>query len=540
MPAQWKTTCTLLTRAIGASCPADASGSLSKKRISLFYNKSEVIAQPDIMSVRKYLPVLLIGCIALVVLLLYSAQQPVYFGNSSTVRPTPVPVYPALNISETVKTPQGTMIINASVPESLAVMPVYRLNMSDRHTLTVNRIPMFPEISEYSPEKSAIPPALITDTQDVKQTAEKFLRKYHGLPDDIVIWKALDLQSPWGGETPSELDPYQIYKPYTRIAYTRMINGQPVDNWGINHEEISLGGYGTLSTDHDFIIVGLRKDGDLIFITERWTKSEYIRDEPVLSVREALDRVKKWENAKEDYGSVKDLKVQTIRQGYFEATRHTSIIEPAWFFSGINRDGHDQTVVVLARKNDSAELPFYNYSHKDPSLPDEWAGSKNYRNWAKENYVNGTEIGIEKAKDIVKSFSKTPDLVIESIIPVQEKTGCCSWNIFYNITTNEGIYTIDPKITVVRSVSYPVNVTHTRPNPVEFPEILDISSDYVHENFGYYPDEDFTRNPYITENPETYRVRIPASDFTILLDIDKKTGDVVGYTNANALPPEIC
>lgn len=490
------------------------------------------------MNQTKYILIFIVGCIVVLILLFSSSSHPGFISKNTTVRPTPVPMYPAENISETIMTSRGTMIINASVPESLAAMPVYRLNMSERSTLTVNRIPVFSEISERSREKSATPPALISDTRELKQTAEKFLRKYHGLPEDIVIWKALDLQSPWGGETPSELHPYEIHKPYTRIVFTRMINGQPVDNWGINHEVISPGGYGIMSTDHDYIIVGLQEDGDLIFITERWTKSEYVQDEAVLSVREALDRLKRWENAREDYGSVKDFQVQTVRQGYFEETEDTSIIEPAWFFSGINRDGYDQTIVVLARKNDSAELPFYNYSHPDPSLPDQWTVSENYVNWAKGNYVNGTEISMEKAKDIVKSFSKNPNLVIESIIPVEEKTGCCSWNVFYNITTNEGIYTIDPKISAVRSVVYPVNPARTRPNPVEFPEIMDISSDYIHENFGYNPGEDPARDPDITENPETYRVRIPALNFTILLDIDKKTGDVIGYTNANALPLE--
>jgi len=480
-----------------------------------------------------------VGIVAIIILIYCSASIPGIFLKNVLVQSQPAPTYPSDNISAIVNTPRGTMIIHASVPESLAVMPVYRLNMSERHTLTVNRIPLFSDTSKNNTPNRKMIPSVISDTKEVKALAEKFLQKYHGLPDDIVIWKALELGGTWGGETPTELSPYEISGPYTRIIYTRIINGQPVDNWGINHEEFLPGEYGNMGGDHDFTIVGLWKDGDLIFIIERWTKSEYIRDEPVISAGEALDRIKRWENAREDYGSIDDLQVQTVRQGYFEDTGYTSIIEPAWFFSGINRDGHDQTVVVLARKNDSSILPFYNWSHQDPSIPDEWADRKNYETWIKEHYVNGT-MSMEKVTDIVKKFSGNPNLVIENTIPVKEERGCGTSSTIYNITTNEGVYTIDPRISVVRSVSYPVNVAHTLPNPVDYPQILKISADYVHGMFGKNSTEDLERNPHITEDPGAYRVRIPTVNMTILLDIDKKTGDVIGYTNANALPWIIC
>jgi hypothetical protein len=317
-----------------------------------------------------------------------------------------------------------------------------------------------------------------------------------------------------------------------------MLNGIPVDNWGINHEVFPPGEYGNMETDHDFIVVGLWPDSDLAFITERWTNSEYIRDEPVISVSEAFSRLKNWENAQEDYGSIKDLQVQEIRQGYFEATGYTSIIEPAWFFSGINSDGHNQTVVVLARKNDSAALPFYNWSHHDPSVPDRFAQPGNL-NWLRANYVNET-INMENATDIVKKFSGNPNLVIDNSSSVEEGTGCGTSHTLYNITTNDGIYTIDPKISAVRSVTYPTNNSHTLPNPVDYHQILKISADYIREKFGNYPVDDLIRNPHITENPGTYSVEIPVGEVRIIVDVDKKTGDVVSYTNENALPWIIC
>jgi hypothetical protein len=484
------------------------------------------------MNLNKYIPFFLIGCIAVLIFLFYSIFYPGIILNNTTVKSTPVPMYPAENISTTVHTPKGTLIINTQVPESYQIMPVYRLNMSDRRTININRIPL----AEMSSENGT---TLITSTTtllDEKQAgviAGKFLEPFNELPDDATIWKVQKTEGtvwvpPWVGySSPLSLN-------HTRIIYARSINGQIVDNWGINHEEEGM------VADHDFIKVGLQENGNLMYIGERWTKSEYIRDEPVISAKEALDRLRQWENAQEDYGSIHDLKIQTIRQGYFEATGYTSIIEPAWFFSGVNKDGFDQTVVVLSRKNDSVLLPFYNWSHRDPSIPDEWADRKNYENWIRENYVNGTEISREHAADIVKTFSGNPNLVIENTIQVDEGLGCNTSHTIYNITTNKGIYTIDPRISVVRSVTYPVNVAHTLPNPVEYPQILKISADYIHEKFGNYPVEDLERNPDITEYPGTYRVRIPVANMTILVDIDKKTGDVIGYTNANALPWTVC
>jgi hypothetical protein len=495
------------------------------------------------MQIKKSTAILFLsGCVVLLALIYCATTIPGFLPGIIAVKSTTVPTYPSENISTVVKTPRGSMIINASVPESLAIMPVYRLNMSDRRTMIINRIPMSSELSQNNGKNPLTATTLIPETE-AKPIAEKFLRTYHGLPDDTTVWKVVEHEHPWGGQTPEELRPYELSTPYTRIIYTRMLNGIPVDNWGINHEEFSPGEYGNMETDHDFIVVGLRPDGDMAFITERWTKSEYIQDEPVISAGEALDRARLWEYTREDYGSIKNLQVRMIRQGYFEATGHTSIIEPAWFFSGPNEDGYNQTVVVLARKNDSAVLSFYNYTHPDPSLPDEWADRHKYESWIRENYINGT-ISIEKATDIVKKFSGNPNLVIENTIPFYEESGC-KYTIFpriplYNITTNEGTYTIDSHIFVVRSVSYPVNVTHTLANPVEYPQILKISSDYIREKFGRDSAEDLERNPRFTENPGTYQMVIPVQNATILLDIDKKTGDIIGYTNANALPWTIC
>ena len=483
------------------------------------------------MAFKKYIPLLLIGCIILVVILAFSPQYPGPAGDNPAARVADLPKYPAENISTTVQTPRGTMIINAHVPESYQIMPVYRLNLSDRRTININRL----SLPDTSGEKETI---LITSPLDNNQAeilAEKYLQQFHGLPDDAAVWKIEKTGNKiW--TLPSVGDWVPLSTNHTRIIYTRRINEQNVDSWGISQEEEGL------VTDHDYIKVGLREDGDLLYIAERWTRSEYVRNEPVINVTEALDRMKQWEHTNDDFGWLYDLKVQDIRQGYFENTGSTSIIEPAWFFSGLNSDGYNQTIVVLARKNDSSILPFYDGSHPDPSLPDWSQGYTDYKNWIKENYVNGTEsdISMETAKDIVKKFSGNPNLVIENTIPFEEKQGCYVSHTIYNITTNEGVYTIDPKISIVRSVSYPVNIAHTQPNPVEYPQILKTSADYIHEKFGNYPVEDLAHNPDITEYPETYHVRITVANATILLDIDKKTGDVAGYTNANALPPEIC
>lgn len=489
------------------------------------------------MALKKIVPVLLIGCIIIVILLLFGTQFLGFTGAKPVLPRAPVPMYPAENISTTVQTPRGTMIIDANVPQAYQIMPVYRLNMSDRRTININRL----SLPETSGDKGTILENAMTSTLDNNQAgviAGKHLQIYDGLPDDAAIWKIEKTGNKiW--TLPSVGDWVPLSTNHTRIIYSRRIDGQNVDSWGISQEEEGL------VTDHDYIKVGLREDGELLYIAERWTRSEYVREEPVINITEALERMKRWEKTHDDFGWLHDLKVQTIRQGYFESTGSTSIIEPAWFFSGINSDGYNQTIVVLARKTDSSVLPFYDGSHLDPSLPDEWADSNNYKNWIKENYVNES-ISMEKATDIVKKFSGNSDLVIENTTSFYDEPGCGSkYTIYprdplYNITTNEGIYVVDSKIPVVRSVTYPEKISHTRKNPVEYAEVLNISADYVRERFGEYSLNYLARNPDITENSETYHLRIPVENSTILLDIDKKTGDVVSYINANALPWTIC
>jgi hypothetical protein len=489
------------------------------------------------MTLKKYTPILLIGCIVILILLFYSISNPGFISKNSTTQRSPAQMYPAEKISTTVDTPIGTMIINATVPESLTIMPVYRLNMSDRRTINMDRIPLTEMPGEKRTTLTTSTTSLLSEKQ-AGDIAGKFLQHFNGLPDDATIWKVQKTESrswmpPWAGY------PSPLSLNHTRIIYARTINGQIVDNWGINHEDVGM------VADHDFIKVGLREDGDLLYIGERWTRSEYVRDEPVISAREALNRLRHWEHAEDDYGDIRNFEVQTIRQGYYESTGYTSIIEPAWFFSGVNKHGFNQTVVVLSRKNGSELLPFYDGSHPDPSLPDEWAGRKEYENWIRENYVNGT-LSMEQAIEIVKKFSGNSHPVIENTSVFYDDPECSGkYTIFprtplYNITTNEGIYVVDSRISVVRSVTYPENISHTRKKPVEYPQILNISVDYLRERFGDYSIDYLARNPDVTENPGTYSVRIPVANSSISLGIDKKTGDVISYTNSYALPWTIC
>ena len=494
------------------------------------------------MAWKKYIPVLVIVCIIIAVFLVSGIHLPGSSGNtpevrSTPLRVTPLPTYPAGKISETVNTPRGTMIINTSVPESLAVMPVYRLNMSDRRTININRLSAAGTDREpgTSQGSTAIPSL---ETEQAGILAGKYLQVYQGLPDDAAIWR----NEKTGGKIwtlPSIGDWVPIKTNHTRIIYARKINGQIIDSWGISEEEEGL------VTDHDYIKVGLRENGDLLYIAEQWTRSEFVQDEPVISAREALDRSMRWEYTEEDYGWLYDLKIDTIRQGYFESTGATSIIEPAWFFSGINKDGHNQTVVVLARKNDSAVLPFYNGSYPDPSLPDDRAATQNYMNWIKDHYVNGT-ISTENATELVKKFSGNPALIIENFSLFYDDPECHSkYTLYqrtplYNITTNEGIYIVDSRISVVRSVRYPTTASHVRPDPVEYTQILDISAGYLQQKFGKESVGDLARNPNVTENPGTFSLTIPVADTMVILEIDKKTGDVVSYTNAYAMPWTIC
>jgi hypothetical protein len=513
-----------------------------KIQIFTLYIKPEEIPSFGIMSWKNYILVLVIVCLIIAVFLVSGIHLPGSSGNnpevrSTLIRVTPLPTYPAGNISETVKTPRGTMIINAPVPESLAVMPVYRLNMSDRRSVNINRL----SATETSSEKKQIPESAaiaLLDNNKVEDLAVKYLQVYHGLPEDAAIWKIEKTGNKiW--TLPSVGSWVPLSTDHTRIIYVRKIEGLIVDSWGISQEESGM------ITDHDYIKIGLLENGDLLYLTERWTRSEYIRDEPVISVTEALERMKQWEKTEDDYGWLYDLEVRTIRQGYFESTGSTSVIEPAWFFSGINKDGYNQTIVVLARKTDSSDLPFYDGSHPDPSLPDEWADSNVYKNWIKENYVNGT-ISMEQATDIVKKFSGNSHLVIENTSEFYDDPECSGKYFFfprsplYNITTNDGIYIVDSKISVVRSVTYPEKLSHNRKNSLEYLEILNISSGYLRDKFGEYSFDYFARNPDITEYPDKFSVRIPVADFGVILVIDKKTGDVISYTNANALPGTIC
>jgi hypothetical protein len=455
------------------------------------------------MTLKKYIPILLIGCIILVIFLMLSTQHPVSAGDNPAVKPAAFPKYPVENFSTTVRTPRGTMIINAHVPESYQIMPIYRLNLSCRQTLTLNRVPDTPEFPNDIDTNPANPTTPGLSEAESRVITEKFLRQYHIFPDDAVVWQVRKTD---GGNK--------------RIIYTRIINGQIVDNWGIMDEH--------LVTDHDFIIVGLRHDGDLLSISERWTKSDYIRNEPVISAKEALERLMKWENAYEDYGEIPNLKVNSIRLGYFEYIGFTSIIEPSWFFYGINENGFNQTVVVFARKNESVFLPFYNWSHRDPSLSD--SSLVQYQ----ENFIGKNYTGITRPVDYIQEFSGNPDLIIYNSTLFSQSRGCGYTFLLYNVTTSEGIYKFDPELSTIRSITYYKTSSKHLLNPVDYPQALNISVDYIHKKFGNYSFNYLARNPYINENPENISLSFQLSNSQITLKIDKITGDILAYYNDSA------
>lgn len=464
---------------------------------------------------------LLIAAALIVVSVFNNDISAIFLKNDfSQEKKPPLPTYKPVNISTTLHATRGTVTLNAHVPESLAAMPVYRQNMSVLTDIVVDRQEVVRKYNRDTTNISRIID-LLPPESEVPSLAEKYLQPYGGIPDDAVFEKM---------EKSPDIHYYypNTSSPYVRVYYNQSLAGYPVI-WRTIYNDRPYDENHVLEMD-----IGM--DRELIRLKKRWVESEFIQVEPVMPIEEALKKLEQGVNVVDSYGGKWSLNVTGIRQGYMLDTRDTTIIEPVWIFSGINQYGHNQELSVPARRNGSATLPMYNYSHREGPIPE--SPFDTLRHY--EGSASGRYIRIPLAVDTVRNFSANPDLLVTSSEPVDEKGGEYG-GIYriYHINTSEGMYRVDAGTGKIASVYYHQTKNSSGNGTLTFHQVIEKSHGYIDRKFGNHSVEYLASHVHITEQPGHFGVMFPVSNRLIRLDIDNQSGSVLNYYDYSAAYP-IC
>ena len=436
-----------------------------------------------------------------------------------------LPTYPAENISTTITSPRGsvTIEINTHVPESLAVMPVYRQNLSAFTDISVDRYELVRKYHRDTTNVSQIV-TLLPDDSAALVLSEKYLFTYGGIPSDAIFEK-----------TERSPDIHYFFpntsSPYVRVYYNQSLSGFPV-LWNTIYNDRNY-------DDNHVLQVDIGTDGELIGLVKKWPNVELVRVDPVISAEEAI---KKLELRWNEYDSMSyrwSLNVSSIRQGYDLDPRISQFYEPCWIFSGYNQDGHREELSVLARRNDSITSHTNNYSQSEESITRPPFSRLDY--YRSHTPTTERNIRITRAVDTVNAFSGNPELKIFSSEPVDEKGGKYG-GIFliYHINTSEGLYRVDASTGEIASIYYHQDVISVCNETLTFNQMIKKSCDFIGKKYGNCSTDYLASQAHIIEMPGKYNVIYPIQNRRIGLDIDNRSGNILNFYDHSAEYPIIC
>nr|WP_320161616.1 PKD domain-containing protein [uncultured Methanoregula sp.] len=242
-------------------------------------------------------------------------------------------IIPAGVVPSTVQTPIGTITINASVPPTPDLVPIYQGYYAAGGCVTYSS-------PNQTHAKNSIP-----STSEAPLLAQNALAPYGGIPSDAVVTSVGQSSGKLRNISTDEVLATYLYS--TGITYGQKINGMSTEGPG------------------GVIQLEFGENGELLWLLKRWRTLEQIDQVPVISSTAAAEKLQRGEVLDHypfEESSV-NITVNNISLGYYTPydKRQEVTVEPVWVFSGTKENGNKIKYCVDARVSGSS-LQFANFT----------------------------------------------------------------------------------------------------------------------------------------------------------------------------------
>jgi hypothetical protein len=225
----------------------------------------------------------------------------------------------------------SNIVINAQMPESPAIVPIYRGYYDIGSHI------------EYTSPNWTKPKKSIPSVEEAPALAIKALDPYGGIPGNAIV----SLVSQVTGKS---IDPITLklvppeFPQATTVVFSQEINGMPFVGAGQG------------------ITVDLGENGELLYLSKNWRTLERTGDASIITAKKAVEKLRQGDVV-EIFKDPVDITVTQIKLGYYEnyPDRQETILEPVWIFYGTTSTGNRLTFFVDARESGSV-LKFANFT----------------------------------------------------------------------------------------------------------------------------------------------------------------------------------